>query len=148
MVPAFRELALIIAGISMGASMTPESLGAFGAYPASLAILAVSVGDRDRRVGRRAGAVSGWSPRTPLASAPGALSTVLVIAADQGADVARIVVVQLVRLFVLVAILPMAIVGRRARLGRRGADPPAGGRARSGDPVRGVDRGRASPARS
>ena len=122
MVPAFRELALIIAGISMGASMTPSCVSAFADYPGSLAILAVSVVIVIAGSAAVLVHVSGWSARDALlASAPGALSTVLVIAADQGADVARIVVVQLVRLFVLVAILPMAIVA--AEHGAGGAAP-------------------------
>ncbi|PSC06676.1 ammonia monooxygenase [Alsobacter soli] len=127
MAAPLREFALIVSGMSMGAAVTPESLGAFAAYPASLLILGVNV-----LMVTAASAlvllVAGWSFRDAvLASSPGALSTILVIAADRGADVARIVVVQLVRLFVLVAILPMVIVA--AEHGGAGAAvvrPPVG----------------------
>ncbi|GGH10409.1 membrane protein [Alsobacter metallidurans] len=111
MVTPIREFALVISGMSMGAAVTPESLGAFAAYPASLAILLVTIFAVVAASAAVLVLLSGWTlPDAVLASAPGALSTVLVIAADRGADVPKIVVVQLLRLFVLVAILPMVIV--------------------------------------
>jgi membrane AbrB-like protein len=105
-----RDLALLIAGVSMGASVTPESLGALGAYPASLLILIVSI------AGMMAASVAvltgfgRWSLKDAFfASAPGALSTVLMIAVEERADVPKIAIVQLFRLFVLVMVLPPVI---------------------------------------
>jgi uncharacterized membrane protein AbrB (regulator of aidB expression) len=55
--------------------------------------------------------VAGWRRDDALlASVPGALSTVLAIAAERNAAVAAIVVVQSVRLFVIVALLPSVVV--------------------------------------
>lgn len=105
-----RDLALLIVGVSMGASVTPESLDALGAYPASLVILAASVaGMMAASIGvlTKAGL---WSVKDAFfASAPGALSTVLMIAVEERADVPKIAIVQLFRLFVLVMVLPPAI---------------------------------------
>ena len=105
-----RDLAMLLAGMSMGSAVTPESLGAFATYPASLAIMMVAV---VAILAAGTGAlvlVSGWSARDAFfASAPGGLSTVLMIAAEVKADVARIAIVQLFRLFILVAVLPMAL---------------------------------------
>jgi membrane AbrB-like protein len=105
-----RDLALLIAGVSMGASVTPESLGALGAYPASLVILAASVaGMMAASIGVLA-KVGRWTVKDAFfASAPGALSTVLMIAVEERADVPKIAIVQLFRLFVLVMVLPPAI---------------------------------------
>jgi uncharacterized protein len=55
--------------------------------------------------------VSGWrKDDAVLASVPGALSTVLAIAADRKAAVAPIAIVQNLRLFVLIALLPSVVV--------------------------------------
>src|SRR3712207_6719571 len=55
--------------------------------------------------------MSGWRRADAvLASVPGALSTVLAVAADRKAEVASIAIVQNLRLFVLIALLPSAVV--------------------------------------
>jgi membrane AbrB-like protein len=109
MLPPVRDFALILAGVSIGTSVTPDTIAAFANYPLSLLILAAGV-----VAIMLASAVAlrsfGWTARDAFfASAPGALSNVLVIAAEEKADIARIVVVQLSRLFVLVAILPILL---------------------------------------
>jgi hypothetical protein len=122
-----RDLAMLLAGMSMGSAVTPESLGAFVTYPASLAIMTVAV---VAILAAGTGAlvlVSGWSARDAFfASAPGGLSTVLMIAAEVKADVARIAIVQLFRLFILVAVLPMALsLLDHADVSGPGFGPPA-----------------------
>jgi membrane AbrB-like protein len=55
--------------------------------------------------------MSGWRKADAvLASVPGALSTVLAVAADRKAEVASIAIVQNFRLFVLIALLPSLVV--------------------------------------
>lgn len=105
------EAAMLISGTTMGASITPEAIAATMRYPASLAMLAVGA------VAITSGSmlwltrVSGWKREDALlASAPGALSTVLAIAADRNAAVASIAVVQAFRLLVLIMVLPSAVV--------------------------------------
>ncbi len=110
MAPALRDVAMLIAGVSMGAAVTPESLGALSAYPASLLILALSVALMMAASTAVLVRLSGWTVKDAyFASAPGALSAVLMIAVEQRADVAKIAVVQLFRLFVLVMVLPPVI---------------------------------------
>ena len=110
MATALRDVAMLIAGVSMGTAVTPESLGALGAYPASLLILGVSVTAMMAASIAVLVHVGGWRLKDAFfASAPGALSTVLMIAVEERADVARIAIVQLFRLFVLVMVLPPLI---------------------------------------
>jgi membrane AbrB-like protein len=105
------DAAMLISGTTMGAGVTPEALAAMARYPASLITLAVGV------VAITLGSmlwltrVSGWRREDALlASVPGALSTVFAIAIDRNLAVAPIAVVQAVRLFVIITILPSAIV--------------------------------------
>ena len=42
--PLLRLLALAFAGMALGSSVTPQMLAAFARYPASLAMMAVSIG--------------------------------------------------------------------------------------------------------
>ena len=105
------DAAMLISGTTMGAGVTPDALAAMARYPASLITLAVGV------VAITLGSmlwltrVSGWRREDALlASVPGALSTVFTIAIDRNLAVAPIAVVQAVRLFVIITILPSAIV--------------------------------------
>lgn len=112
------EAAMLVSGATMGAGITPEAVAAIGRYPASLAVLALAV-----CAGTAASAlwlvrVSGWRRDDAiLASVPGALSTVLVIATERKGAVVEIVLVQSIRLFVLVALLPSLVVHLDGRSG-------------------------------
>lgn len=108
------DAAMLLSGASMGAGVTPEALAAVGRYPVSLMLLAVCV------LVATAGSVEwlkrlcGWRRDDALlACAPGAFSTVLSIALDRNAATAEIAVVQSLRIFVLVALLPstVALIG-------------------------------------
>jgi membrane AbrB-like protein len=105
------DAAMLVSGASMGAGITPEAVAAMSRYPVSLAVLTVAV------VAVTGGSmlwlmrVSGWRRDDALlASVPGALSTVLAIAADRKADVGGIAVVQSIRLFFLIVCLPSVVV--------------------------------------
>jgi membrane AbrB-like protein len=101
-----RDVVLFGLGLSMGGSVTPETLDAIGRWPMSivmllLTMLAIMVAITILL--RRAG----WDRDTAiLASAPGALSSVLALALAKDLDARRIVVVQCVRLIALVALVP------------------------------------------
>jgi membrane AbrB-like protein len=105
-----RDLVMLVLGISMGAGVTPASLAAMGRWPLSLLALALAVlaiMAASMLVLRR----WGWSAETSFyASAPGALTTVMILAEASGANVRRVVVAQSLRLFVLVAVLPSVVV--------------------------------------
>jgi len=108
---ALADLAMLLSGATMGAAVTPEAIAAVSRYPASLILLVIGV------VGITAGSafwlmrVSGWRrDDAVLASVPGALSTVMAVAADRNAAVGPIAIAQNLRLFTLIALLPSAVV--------------------------------------
>jgi len=105
--PALRDLAMLLGGSTMGAAVTPETLRLFGTMPVSFAGLFVSIVATMLLCSLWLRLALGWRGSDALlASAPGALSAVLALAAERGADVTRIAVVQALRLFALVAVLP------------------------------------------
>ncbi|MBX3536875.1 MAG: AbrB family transcriptional regulator [Chelatococcus sp.] len=105
------EIGFLLAGFTMGATATPEALSALTRYPVSLLLLALSVLGVLLLTSLWLKRTSGWTlADAVLGSAPGALSTVMAVAADRGGNVGLIAVVQSFRLFVLVLILPMIIV--------------------------------------
>ena len=104
------DLAMLISGATTGAAVTPEALVAVTRYPSSLATLAVGIVAICGASAMWLIRVSGWRrDDAVLASVPGALSTVLVVAADRKANVASIAIVQSFRLLILMTVLPSAV---------------------------------------
>jgi uncharacterized protein len=103
--------AMLCCGVAMGAAVTPEMLSGFRKYPLSLAVFAASIAATvvlTQAFLRRFG---GWDRLTAFfAATPGALSTVLAVAAETRADMLKLTTVQSFRLFVLVAVLPVLVV--------------------------------------
>jgi uncharacterized protein len=105
-----RVAVFIILGIQVGGSIGPDTLQRMSQWPASVAALTVTVlavtwsGYAFFRY------VHGWDRPTALfSSVPGALSLTLLLADDARADMPRVTIVQCVRLFFLVAVLPGVI---------------------------------------
>lgn len=110
MAPGLADAAMLLAGTSMGAAATPEAMAAFARYPASLMLLALSVAAVVITSGLWLVRLSRWNRLDALlASMPGALSTVMAVAADRNASVGPIAVVQSFRLAVLVVVLPSVL---------------------------------------
>lgn len=104
---SIRGAAFIGLGITMGAAVTPETLAGMRHWPISLAVLVLSVAATMAAVTFYLRRVAGWDGRTAFyASAPGALSTVLALATQDGADARRVAFAQAIRLFLLIAVLP------------------------------------------
>lgn len=104
------DAAMLVSGATMGAGVTPEAVAAVGRYPVSLAILVLSVVAVTSASMLWLTRVSGWRREDALlASVPGALSTVLAVAADRDAGVGAIAIVQASRLFILIMLLPSAV---------------------------------------
>ncbi len=104
------DAGMLLAGVVMGAGITPQALEAMGRYPASLAILAVAIFAVTGASALYLVRVSGWRrDDAVLASVPGALTTVMAVAADRRAAVGPIAIVQTVRLLALVAVLPSLV---------------------------------------
>ena len=105
-----RVVAMLASGIAIGAGMTPQMLHGFGRYPASMALMAcavVAITITGALIMRR---VPGFSRETAFFSAiPGALSYVFAVAITTTADLPRIAVVQVLRVFVLMAVLPLIV---------------------------------------
>ena len=98
---------MVLSGAILGSAVTPEALAAVARYPTSLVLLLVGATVIMFATGAYLRHVARWPwIDALLASAPGALSTVLAVAQEKGANIGRISVVQLFRLLVLVALLP------------------------------------------
>ena len=110
MVGPLRDASMLIAGVSLGMGVTPDALEALRAYPVSLTLLVIGMmaimGTSTFVLVRFAK----WPLRESFfASAPGALTAVMITAAEVRADVGRIALLQVSRLFVLVMVLPTVI---------------------------------------
>jgi uncharacterized protein len=107
-----RELGMLLSGVTMGAAVTPEMLEGLKRYPWSLAIFMASLATTVIATSAFLRRFGGWDRATAFfAAAPGALSSVLAVAADTRADLLKITMAQSFRLFVLVAFLPPIVVG-------------------------------------
>lgn len=113
--PGFlRNAAFVLIGVSMGAGVTPETVRELRAWPWSVLLLALSVAATLLAGTAWLERAHGWDRVTArYASIPGALSSVLILAAGSGADLPRVALAQSVRLFTLVAVMPavLALVG-------------------------------------
>lgn len=104
------KIVFILLGLQIGGAVTPETLNTVARWPLSFIVLALTM-----VVLVWAGVVFfrrvyGWDRATSyFAVMPGALSVALALAADTRADLKKVSVSQVIRLFVLVAILPSLI---------------------------------------
>jgi len=102
------QCANIVLGISLGASVTPDSVARMGTWPASLAILALAMACGSAVVVFYLHKVHDWDVLSALfASSPGGLSQALALAAETGADLRSVAMVQAMRVLVLSAGLPL-----------------------------------------
>lgn len=105
-----RNAAFALLGASMGAAVTPETVAQMRAWPLSIAVLAASVVATMLTASLYLERVHGWDRATArFSSVPGALSSVLILAATSSADLPRVAVAQSIRLFTLVALMPSLI---------------------------------------
>ena len=108
-----QRVTVLLAGVGMGSGLTPATVHTLVRYPLSLALMAVAITAMTAASFAVLIRSRGFSRPTALYSAvPGALSYVFLVAADSGADLPRVAVIQVFRIFVLMAVVPMA-----ARLG-------------------------------
>jgi membrane AbrB-like protein len=120
-----QHVTILLSGVAMGSGLSPQTLHTLARYPLSLAILAVGI------VAMTAASYSallrshGFNRPTAFYGAvPGALSYVFLVADGSGADLARVAVIQVFRLFVLMAIVPLvARVGAGAAIAVFATDP-------------------------
>jgi uncharacterized protein len=107
-----RIAVFIIVGIQIGGSINQDTLQRMANWPMSLTVLAVTVAAVTGCGYVFFRNLYGWNSRTALfSSVPGALSLTLLLADEARADMPRVTIVQCIRLFFLVAILPALISG-------------------------------------
>jgi membrane AbrB-like protein len=118
------DATMLVSGVLIGSAATPEALAAASRYPGSIAIMFVGLAAIMLATGAYLHYVARWSwIDSLLAAAPGALSAVIAVAQDKGADIGKIAVVQLFRILVLVALLPSVMQASAA--GGLSLPPPA-----------------------
>lgn len=118
--PRLRDGAFVLLGISMGSSVTPESISAMRAWPASIALLAASIAATILVSSVYLQRAHGWDRTTArFASMPGAFASVAVLAVSSEADLPRVILAQSLRVFTLVALMPpiLAIVSGGSAVG-------------------------------
>lgn len=105
-----RDGGMVAVGLVLGTGFSPETLHAIASWPLSILMLFVTVViitwaayEVLRKIGK-------WDHATALfASLPGALSYVMVIAEEAGADMTRVAIAQTIRVFALISILPILL---------------------------------------
>jgi membrane AbrB-like protein len=116
----------VVIGISLGAVVTPETLHGVATYPASIAVLIAAIACVSLAGTAYLHIVHGWKLLSAyLASSPGGMSQVLVVAAELGADLRAIAIVQSMRVVIIALGLPagLALFGAGGQAMRRGSGP-------------------------
>ncbi len=104
------DAGMVLSGALIGAAATPEAIAAALRYPGSIVLLLCSIVMTVLVTGTFLVRVGRWSRLDALlASAPGALSAVMVIAREATDGLPRVSIIQFFRLFVLVAAIPSVL---------------------------------------
>jgi membrane AbrB-like protein len=106
-----RNVVFVLIGMSMGASVAPDSLTLLGSWPISLAALAIELVIIVAATGWMLTRVFGLDTGTAyLSSFPGHLSFVLGIAATGVGNARQIVIIQVIRILMLTIAVPIGAV--------------------------------------
>src|SRR5215475_7091104 len=109
--PVMTQTVLVLLGISLGALVSRQLILHMSAYPLTIGLLALATFFSTFGSSFYLQRVHGWDQTSALlAGSPGALSQITVLAAEKGADVAGIAVVQTIRVIILTAALPLVLV--------------------------------------
>jgi uncharacterized protein len=108
--PILTQTVLVLLGISLGSLVSRQLLQHIGAYPLTIALLALATFCATFGSSLYLQRVHGWDRTSAfLAGSPGALSQITMLAIEKGADVSAIAVVQTIRVIILTAALPMLL---------------------------------------
>src|SRR5450432_524471 len=108
--PILTQAVLVLLGISLGSLVSRQLLQHIGAYPLTIALLALATFCSTFGSSLYLQRFHGWDQTSALlAGSPGALSQITMLAAEKGADVPAIAVVQTVRVIILTAALPLLL---------------------------------------
>ena len=117
---------IVLIGISLGAVLTPETLHGMATYPLSIAVLIVAMVCVSFAGATYLRVVHGWDiVAAYLASAPGGMSQVLILATELGSDLRSIAIVQSMRVVIVAVGLPagLAALGLVGHAPARGVGP-------------------------
>lgn len=107
----FRDVTFVLIGMSMGASVAPDSLTLLASWPISLAALALELVVIVAATGFMLTRVFGLDKGTAyLSSFPGHLSFVMGIAATGVGNARQIVIIQVIRILMLTIAVPIGAV--------------------------------------
>lgn len=100
----------VMLGISLGAVATPETVGGMASWPLSVVIVCIGMGVVTVATVGYLRVVHGWDKETAMfAGIPGALSQVMAMAAECGADLRAIGIVQTLRVMILAVCVPVGL---------------------------------------
>jgi len=120
--PVMTQTVLLLLGISLGSLVSRQLIKHVGDYPLTIGLLALATFLSTFGSSFYLQRVHRWDPTSALlAGSPGALSQITLLAAEKGADVAGIAVVQTIRVIILTAALPLIV----AATGIASSAPPA-----------------------
>ena len=109
--PVMTQTVLLLLGISLGSLVSRQLIQHMSAYPLTIGLLALATFCSTLGSSLYLQRFHGWDQTSAfLAGSPGALSQITVLAAEKGADVAGIAVVQTLRVIILTAALPLVLV--------------------------------------
>src|SRR6202045_4749225 len=114
MPPILTQTVLVLLGISLGSLMSRQLLQHVSAYPLTIALLALATFCSTFGSSLYLQRVHGWARTSAfLAGSPGALSQIILLAVEKGANVPAIAVVQTMRVIILTGALPLllALIG-------------------------------------
>src|SRR3954467_6248739 len=124
--PQIGRAVYVILGISLGSSVTPETVATMVTWPLSMLALTIAMIAITTSVMAYLKFVHGWPTLDALfAAAPGALAQAMALGQDTGANARGIATAQTVGLFILAVALPLIF----AAFGVAGLPPPRGGNA-------------------
>jgi uncharacterized protein len=112
--PIMTQIVLLLLGISLGSLMSRQLLQHVSAYPLTIALLALATFCSTFGSSLYLQRFHGWDRTSAfLAGSPGALSQIILLALEKGANVPAIAVVQTMRVIILTAALPLllALIG-------------------------------------
>lgn len=115
---------LMTLGLSLGSMVSPTLVKNLSAYPVTIALLAAATFCSTFGSSLYLQRVHGWDRTSALlAGSPGALSQIIMLATERNADVPGIAVVQITRVIILTAAIPLLL----ASVGLGGHDNLLGG---------------------
>src|SRR5207253_1764205 len=110
MPPILTQSVLVLLGITLGSLVSRQLIQHMSAYPLTIGLLALATFCSTFGSSFYLQRMHGWDQTSALlAGSPGALSQIVILAAEKGADVAGIAMVQTVRVIILTAALPLIL---------------------------------------